>query len=191
MPASVAASRGRKKKKGAGANDLASYLVSYGNPKEFIEWLKQARSGPNLLLPRESAGMPIWDVFRGQVTQQRIWTFGSNLVDGSIVTSQEPLNIRDGVVFTTCAAGERLQRDNANRLLGEGHRMHRAGQVVSRSGPCNPCRPAPQRGRHQQRRAVRVGRQQPGPVGPGGALAAVGQPPCARCGSLAPRLRAR
>jgi hypothetical protein len=106
MPSSVAASRKKRRKSGGGgAGDLASYLVSYGNPKEFIERLKQARSGPSLLLPREVEGMPIWDVFKGQVQQQRIWTFGSNLVESSVVAAVEPLNIKDGVVFTTCAAG--------------------------------------------------------------------------------------
>lgn len=96
----------RKKKKGAGTNDLVSYLVSYGSPKEFLEWLKQARSGPNLLLPNEVHGMPIWDVFKGAVAQQRLWTFGSNLVDDVMVTTQEPFSLKDGVMFTSCAAGE-------------------------------------------------------------------------------------
>lgn len=70
--------------------------------------------------------MDIWEVLAGSVSQQRVWSFGktpdhvtgytrrscggSREADiGGEVTSSEPLSVKDGVVFTCCAAGKSWQ----------------------------------------------------------------------------------
>lgn len=74
----------------------------------------RAPAGAPLHLPAESGCLRVWEVLAGRVQQRRVWTFGRRAPESSdpsaattaaAVSSAEPLSIRDGVVFTSCAAG--------------------------------------------------------------------------------------
>jgi hypothetical protein len=85
----------------------------------------KTRPGPSLHLPTEASGcLRVWEVLSGSVQQRRVWTFGREAAapddagvnftanaaaaapaGAAAVSSSEPLSIRSGIVFTSCAAG--------------------------------------------------------------------------------------
>jgi hypothetical protein len=79
-------------------------------------------AGASLHLPTETRCLRVWEVLSGSVQQRRVWTFGRRAPDGAdastpAVSSAEPLSIRGGVVFVSCAAG----RAHSAAADGAGH----------------------------------------------------------------------
>ncbi|GBF99034.1 hypothetical protein Rsub_11979 [Raphidocelis subcapitata] len=94
-----------------GRGKLLDYAVAIDDAKAVIDRLRRLRRGAPLHLPTEAGCLPVWEVLAGRVAQRRVWTWGAEpdpadaAASAHPVAGAEPVSVRGGVHFVSCAAG--------------------------------------------------------------------------------------